>query len=431
MNLFGTDGIRGTYGSTVTDGTAYLLGKSLALLGDECPIVVVCRDTRTSGDKLCGALTAGVYDGGGNVINIGILPTNAVAHFVRKFGADYGVMITASHNPPCDNGLKVFDRYGVKLCSQRQNAVSALMNGLTLPKDKIPHVCEPVFYDIEHIYIEDILRAVCTDLFGLRVALDCCYGACFRVATQVFVGAGADVSALNANPCGNKVNVDCGATHTDVLADFMKRGNFDIGFTFDGDCDRLGVAEGSNIVSNNKVYYAIAKYLAENGELKCGSVVGTILTNGGIEKALSKIGVKLLRSDVGDSNVFDLMARNGLNFGGEESGHYLMSDFATSSDALVNALFVAKIYREKGSLLRYAEECVDIPYLSESIPFTLDNADIARPDRIAETKRRLQRLYPDCRIVIRKSGTENKLRVYIEGNDATKAMAEVAATYGK
>ena len=126
MNLFGTDGIRGTYGSTVTDGTAYLLGKSLALLGDECPIVVVCRDTRTSGDKLCGALTAGVYDGGGNVINIGILPTNAVAHFVRKFGADFGVMITASHNPPTDNGLKVFDRYGVKLCSQRQRAVSAL-----------------------------------------------------------------------------------------------------------------------------------------------------------------------------------------------------------------------------------------------------------------------------------------------------------------
>lgn len=431
MNLFGTDGIRGTYGSTVTDGTAYLLGKSLALLGEDCPIVVVCRDTRTSGDKLCGALTAGVYDGGGNVINIGILPTNAVAHFVRKFGADFGVMITASHNPPTDNGLKVFDRYGVKLCSQRQRAVSALMNGLTLPSDKLPRVCEPIFYDIDNIYTEDVLRAVCTDLGGLRVALDCCYGACFRVATQVFVGAGADVSALNAKPCGSKVNVDCGATHADVLLDYMQRGNFHVGFTFDGDCDRLGVAEGTELVPNNKIYFAIAKYLAENGELKHDTAVGTVLTNGGVETALNKLGVTLLRSDVGDSNVFDMMAHNGLNFGGEESGHYLMSDFATGSDALVNAMFVAKIYRETGSLLRYTEECVDVPYMAESIPFDEQNAEIARPDRLAETRRRLQRLYPDCRIVLRKSGTENKLRVYIEGADAAKAMAEVAATYGK
>jgi len=129
-------------------------------------------------------------------------------------------------------------------------------------------VCEPIFYDIDNIYIEDVLRAVCTDLGGLRVALDCCYGACFRVATQVFVGAGADVSALNAKPCGSKVNVDCGATHADVLVDYMQRGNFHIGFTFDGDCDRLGVAEGTELVPNNKIYYAIAKYLAENGEVE-------------------------------------------------------------------------------------------------------------------------------------------------------------------
>ncbi len=429
MNFFGTDGIRGTYGSTLTDGTAFLLGKSLALLGGDCPIVLICRDTRLSGENLFHALSQGVYAGGGNVINLGILPTNAVGHFVRKMGGDYGVMITASHNVPEDNGLKVFDRYGVKLCPSKQNVVSRMMNSLVTnlpPKGK---VYEPVFYDIENIYCEDILSTVGVDLSGVKVALDCCYGASYKVARMVFAKAHALVTAFCNKNNGKLINVNCGATHTEYLQ--SKMSDFDLGFAFDGDADRLAVFERNQHVSNNKVFFAIAKYLKEKKLLQKGAVCGTVLTNGGVEAALNGMGVQLFRSDVGDTNVFDLMVKQGLTFGGEESGHYLLCDFATSSDALINALFVGKIFKEKGSIFEYAKECVDIPYFTANLPITDDNERLASSNSLQSTARRVSSLYPNCRVVLRKSGTENKVRAYAEGDDAKRAIDCVVATFAQ
>ncbi len=430
MNFFGTDGIRGTYGSTLKDSTAFLLGKSLALLG-ECPIIVVARDTRLSGDNLFTALAQGVYSGGGNVINLGILPTNAVGHFVRKLGGDYGVMITASHNQPQDNGLKVFDRYGVKLCTSKQIAVSRMMSNLMSERASENKIYEPVFYDIENIYADDVLKAVNVKLPFVKIALDCCYGAAYRVAPLVFSKAGADVVAYCNQSNGGAINVDCGATHTEFLQQKMQTNGCALGFSFDGDADRLAVFEGAELVSNNRVFYAFAKYLKEKNRLHNNAVCGTVLTNGGVEQALGTLGVKLVRSAVGDANVFDKMVELSLSLGGEESGHYLVSDYATSSDAVVNALLVCKITAEKGSLLNYTVECVDKPFASASIPITRANSRLTTEHSLATTANRITALYPTCRIVLRRSGTENAVRAYLEGEQASVALKEVVATFAK
>ena len=337
-------------------------------------------------------------------------------------------MITASHNPPNDNGLKVFDRYGVKLCSAKQKVVSAMMSGQDVSNFAPQTTFEPVFYDIQNIYAEDVTRGLDVNLEGLRIALDCCYGASYRVATKVFERVGASVTPFCDTLCGDKINVNCGATHTEFLQSKLVGGNYQLGFAFDGDCDRVAVFEGEKFVPNNKVFYAICKYLKEKGTLKKDTVVGTVLTNGGVERALKNIGIALLRSDVGDTNVFNLMAKNGLNFGGEESGHYLMTDYATTADGIINALFVAKIYREKGSIFQYARECADLPYLSKSIPLTDKNTSLATEQSLQQIVEQLKQLYPDCRMVLRKSGTEPKIRAYIEGENSFSAMQNVVAT---
>ncbi|MCH5156865.1 MAG: hypothetical protein J1G02_03190 [Clostridiales bacterium] len=430
MNYFGTDGIRGTYGSTLKDSTAFLLGKSLASLGD-CPIIVIARDTRLSGDNLFTALAQGVYSGGGNVINLGILPTNSVGHFVRKLGGDYGVMITASHNPPGDNGLKVFDRYGVKLCESKQIVVSRMMDGLRNERAETNKIYEPVFYDIENIYCDDMLRAVDVKLPLVKIALDCCYGASYKVAPLAFTKAGASVTAFCNQNNGASVNVGCGATNPQFLLEKLKDGDYQLGFAFDGDADRLAVFEGTELVPSNRVFYAFAKYLHEKKALHKATACGTVLTNGGVELALGKLGITLVRSNVGDTNVFNKMVEESLNFGGEESGHYLLCDYATSSDAIVNALFVCKIYAEKGSLLDYTAECCDKPCASVSIPITRSNQRLTTNQSLTSTVSRISMLYPDCRVVLRRSGTENAVRAYLEGERATEAMAEVVATFAQ
>lgn len=431
MNYFGTDGIRGTFGSTLTTSTAFLLGESLALL-NECPIIVIARDTRVSGEELFSALAKGVYLKGGNVINLGVLPTNAVGHFVRKMGGDYGVMITASHNPPQDNGLKVFDRYGVKLCASKQLVVSRMMSSLKNEEMSSGKVYEPIFYDIENIYCDDVLKALGKpNLSGLSVALDCCYGSSYKVAPLAFSQSKANVSAFCNSCAGSKINVDCGATHPEFLQEKLKSGKYQLGFAFDGDADRLAVFEGKEFVPNNRVFYAYAKYLFESGRLAKNTVCGTTLTNGGVEQALTKLGISLVRSDVGDVNVFNKMVEHSLTFGGEESGHYLLCDYATSSDAIVNALVISKIFMEKGSILAYTAECVDKPYATINVSLTDNNISLASEQSLKMLSSRLKKLYPNCRAVLRKSGTENKVRAYLEGEDVEEAKKCVAATFAQ
>lgn len=204
---------------------------------------------------------------------------------------------------------------------------------------------------------------------------------------MLFSRAKANVTVFCNRNNGKLINRNCGATNTSFLLEKMKQGDYSLGFALDGDADRLAVVENNVVVPNSKVFFAMARYLSEKGRLRNNTVCGTVLTNGGVESALNGLGIRLLRSDVGDTNVFNTMVKEGLNFGGEQSGHYLLCDYTTSSDALINALFLCKIYREKGSLLKYASQCVEITSVSKNIPHDGKQHCAVRRRQIAKHRR--------------------------------------------
>ncbi len=417
MNLFGTDGIRGIYGADLTISLTYSLGMAL-LSRQKGGIVVVGRDTRMSGEALAEGFIRGINDNGGQVINLGIVPTNAVAHYVRRIGADYGVMISASHNPPNYNGLKLFDRYGVKICAQKQAEISEFLrdNKVELPMFSVE---TPTFKGADDIYMEDIKKLFPTSLKGIKIALDCCYGSAYKLAKEIFLALEATLIVYCDFNRGDMINVGCGATNTDFLQKLMKANGCELGFAFDGDADRIAVFEKTEILHPDRIFYAFAKYFKEKGRLNKNTVVGTILTDTGLEKCLNKLDITLLRTDVGDSKIYEMMTKNGLNVGGENSGHYILSDYATCSDAIINALLVSEIYIKHGSLLEYTKEYK--PYKSQSLNISVkENAmeEIKKSDKLEEIKSHFALKFPNLKLVLRLSGTEPKIRIYVEGRSA-------------
>lgn len=426
MNLFGTDGIRGKYGEELTKETAYALGSVLAQEQNQA-IVVIGRDTRTSGSELLSALSKGVYDYGGQVLNMGIVPTNAVAHYVLKTGADFGVMISASHNPPDYNGLKVFDKYGVKICASKQHEFSQ-----KILQTNVVLSCRDTYVSLfegsEESYIQYIKSNIQTDLRGLKIAVDCCYGSAYKVGKEIFAQYGADVVAYCNFDKGELINVDCGATVPSFLKRQMLSNGCQLGFAFDGDADRVAVFEGETLLSPDNIFFAYAKYFYQLGQLNKNTVVGTIMTDTGLEKSLKKLGVNMIRTDVGDSNIYDKMIKEGFVLGGENSGHYLLSNYATGSDALINALLIAKIFKEKGSLLAFTAEYK--PYYNASKNILVEKSvfnTIRDNDSLCQTRRQFAEKYPTLRLVARLSGTEPKIRIYVEGKN--KSTVESGMTF--
>ncbi len=424
MNYFGTDGIRGQYGSVVTCEVAYRLG---AVLGGDGHIVLIARDTRVSGSALLEACTRGVLASGGTVINLGILPTNAVGHFIKKFGGTFGVMISASHNPPQDNGLKVFDNSGNKISLYTQMDISMSMDRVHYVEDNTP-CYEPVFHDIDNMYCQDIAQCADTDLRGLSVAVDCGYGASYRVAPMLFRMCGANTVAYCNRDMGDSINVNCGATYIEALRGHMMNNNCHLGFAMDGDSDRLAVVEGTTVLDNNAVLLALARYLYERGELTHNTVVGTTLTNSGLEEALSNIGITLIRSEVGDANIARLMSDKGCALGGEDSGHYILPRYATTSDALLVALILCKIYREHGSLIQYSSCYTPINSISMDIDLGAVAASFATGRELAMLASSINNNYHNSRVVLRPSGTEPKIRCYIEGEHCQEIAHLISAT---
>ncbi len=416
MNFFGTDGIRGTYGSTIFDRTAFLLGKAFAI-HTENPLVVVARDTRVSGKALVSALASGVYSERGNVIDIGILPTNAVSHFVRKYGANFGVMVSASHNPPVDNGLKVFDKYGIKLCTNMQQRLSQIM-ATTKPRHLSQCDVDGVDRCARDNYVGFLLSQLTVDMDGMPIYIDCAHGAGCTVAKAVFDGINAQPTCFFDTACGEQINVNCGATNPQVLASLCQKDGVKLGFCLDGDADRLVVIEDGKVVDGNQLLFAFAKYMAETCTLQHNTVVGTVVTNGGLDAALETVGCNLLRSPVGDANVFQLMKQSGATLGGEDSGHVIFGNSQTGSDALLTALWTCKIYAEKGSIFAYSNAYVPLSTAKTSLPVSA-NVNL---DSVSE---RIGKLYPACRIVLRKSGTESVVRAYVEGESCQNALADI------
>ena len=420
MKYFGTDGIRGKYGEKLDAELAYKTGKALCQYFG-AGNYVVGRDTRVSGSALEKALVEGITEMGGNAVLLGILPTPAVAHLAVSTGARCGVMISASHNPPEYNGIKVFDCNGIKLTSEQENSIEYYIDNPPLYDGA--RGTEQNYVAARKKYIDFLTSTADADFSGLKVWLDCAYGASATVAKQVFESLGATVMVDNSSLRGEKINSGCGALHPDYVARSMEGTDCRLGFAFDGDADRLAVVMDGEVVDGDTVLYNIGKSIP----LKDNVVVGTVLNNLALEKALMKEGKKLLRTPVGDKHICDLMYRSGYNLGGEQSGHYIVYPAATTGDGILSAIFLTKALFRDGEL-HPVEKLSLVP--QKAI------AEYARPEIMYDKwiKQLLeeseQKLAGNGRIIMRMSGTEPKVRVMVESEDGA-LVDEILAAFKK
>jgi len=437
--LFGTDGIRGLANTPpLTTELAFRLGRQLvATLIQHDPTkktrLVVGRDTRLSGPMLEGALVSGALSAGGDVYAVGVLPTPAIAFLTRRLEAHGGVVLSASHNSFEDNGIKIFSSEGSKFPDAWEEEIEGRLNG----PDTAPW---PTGVDIGRLVVHEAAeadyiahaRAACPhDLRHLRIVLDCAHGATYRVAPEIFRRLGADVRVLNASPDGQNINRGVGAMHPEGLQKEVLRSGAQLGLAFDGDGDRLiSVDEAGQIRDGDYALAICGRHLAARGQLKGGTVVTTVMANLALDRTLTKAGIGLAKVAVGDRYVLEEMLRIGANLGGEQSGHLLFLDHATTGDGIVSALQLIGVMRESGASLGELAQCL------VKFPQVLVNVRVkSKPPvgSIPDLAERVQVLEAEMngagRILLRYSGTESLLRVMIEGEEQARIehMAEELA----
>ncbi len=428
--FFGTDGVRGRVGEEPINPDmvmrlGYAAGRVLATQGHdvlhgERPTVLIGKDTRISGYMLESALQAGLTAAGVDVRLTGPMPTPGVAYLTRALRLQAGVVISASHNPYEDNGIKFFSAQGTKLPDDVELAIEEAMESpiRTEPSKNLGRVKR--VDDAAGRYIEFCKSTFPNDLDlrGMRIVVDCANGAGYHVAPHVFHELGADVIAIGNEPNGTNINKECGATHAEAMARAVRKHRADVGVALDGDGDRLMMADAAGeIMDGDKLIYAIARYRKELG-LLAGGVVGTLMTNLGTEMAIKALGCNFLRAKVGDRYVLELLQQNGWQLGGESSGHILCLDKHTTGDGIVSALQVLAALRGSGrSLADYTRECPVYPQLLLNVRvakgFKLDGQK-AIGEAVAEVEAELG---DTGRVVLRPSGTEPLIRVMVEGRD--------------
>jgi phosphoglucosamine mutase len=444
--LFGTDGIRGPANTgAMTPEVAFRIGAAVTYQASKrvkhAPRIVIGKDTRVSGYLFEAALAAGVCALGGRVMLSGPLPTPAIAHLTTSMRADAGVVISASHNPFEDNGIKIFASDGFKLPDEAEFEIEQLIESNVLdqnrPRGKQVGRAERLD-DAPGRYVAYVKQTFPADLTleGLRIVVDGAHGAAYRVAPSVLQELGADVIAIGVRPDGQNINRRCGATHPETCSHEVLRKKAHLGICLDGDADRLIIVdERGQVVDGDAVMALCATRLLRTGRLKKSTVVSTVMSNLGLERALKKEGGKLLRCAVGDRYVVDAMRKESLNFGGEQSGHLIFLDHATTGDGLVAALQVlaisAREQRSIGELTDHAIERVPQVLVNATFPTrkALDDMPLTqRAIRDAERK-----LGANGRVLVRWSGTEAKLRIMIEGpsRDRIKQMADSIAAEAK
>lgn len=406
---FGTDGIRGKYGEKLDEALAYKTGLALGEYFGAGKFAVG-RDTRVSGEELERGLVKGITDAGGEAVLLGILPTPAVAALTIKYGAKCGVMISASHNPPEYNGIKVFDRNGVKLTEEQEGSVEYYIDNAPDVRGG-GKVTTKSGGKLE--YVDYVVKTVNADFRGLKVWLDCGYGAASTVAEEAFRRSGATVNVDNCSLRGEKINSGCGALHPDYVRNSMKGTDCRLGFAFDGDADRLAVVTDGEILDGDTVLYNIQKGM----DINRGTVVGTVLNNLALEKRLERDGRRLVRTPVGDKYICDLMFREGYNVGGEQSGHYIVYPAATTGDGIMTAMFFAKSLYKDGKL--EAPEKLDL-VPQKAIAEYADPSIMFDPKLRKLTEKAENELGGNGRIIVRYSGTEPKIRVMVEATDPEK-----------
>lgn len=425
--MFGTDGVRGIANTELTSEIAYGLGRAGAYVlteGTHKPKILVAKDTRISGDMLEAALVSGILSVGAEAVILGVVPTPAVAHLIREYNADAGIMISASHNPVEYNGIKFFDNKGYKLPDELEDEIQRVIeSGFEGVPSPTGHNLGRSHIEIAAIdeYIDYAKSTIPVDLKGLRVALDCANGACYNAAVKAFRELGAEVYVINDNPDGTNINEKCGSTHPEELQEYVVKKKCDLGFAFDGDADRcLAVDEKGNLINGDFILMLCAKYLKDLGKLKNDTLVVTVMSNLGLDIASKKENIKTIKTKVGDRYVLEEMVKDGYVLGGEQSGHIIFLDYNTTGDGLVTALQVAAIRKRSGkSLSELAGIMKELPQVlvNAKVPNDKKNIYLEDEEIVNEIKRIEETLDGVGRVLIRPSGTEPLVRVMLEGED--------------
>jgi phosphoglucosamine mutase len=425
--LFGTDGVRGRANSyPMTAEMALKLGAAAGRYfrreGSAAHRVVIGKDTRLSGYMLENALTAGLTSTGMNVLLLGPVPTPAVGFLTRSMRADLGVMISASHNPHQDNGIKFFGPDGFKLSDEAEAEIEAIVAGDITPAEPSLIGRARRIEDGRGRYQEFVKTTFPAGLRldGLKVVIDCAHGAAYKAAPEVLWELGAEVIAVGVSPNGTNINDHVGSTHTKAAADAIVAHGAHLGISLDGDADRVMILdETGRVADGDQIMALLASRWAEEGRLKGGTLVATVMSNLGLERFLTQRGLRLERTAVGDRYVVEAMRRGGWNLGGEQSGHIVMTDYATTGDGLIAGLqFLAEMARTGQPASRLVDQFQTVPQLLQNIRFPAGSTPLASLKVQATIAANEQRIAGKGRILIRKSGTEPLIRVMAECEDA-------------
>lgn len=436
--LFGTDGVRGLANKELGPELAFKLGRAGAyILSREAGSrsIVVGRDTRASGEMLEAAVVAGILSAGANALLLGVIPTPAVAYLTRTLGAAGGVVISASHNPAPDNGIKFFAADGYKLPDATEEIierfVSGEMSGIPSPVGAEIGRAIPAD-DAAERYIAHALSVGPRGAEGLRIAVDCAHGAAYDLAPRILSTLGADVVTLGVEPDGLNINDGCGSTKPQLLQETVLACGADLGLSFDGDADRLiAVDEKGNIVNGDAVILACARYLKAKNSLPLDTVVVTVMSNLGLHRALAASGIKSVVTKVGDRYVLEEMLQTGARLGGEQSGHIIFLDHNTTGDGIVTALVLLRVMQETGrSLGELASDLECYPQLLENVRVYDKERVLKSPLLAAAIKEQESRLAGEGRVLIRASGTEPLIRVMVEARDPEMTLKVVNELVG-
>lgn len=421
---FGTDGVRGEANVELTPELAFKLGRFggyvLSQHETDVPRVFVARDTRISGQMLESALVAGLLSVGIHVYKLGVLATPGVAHLVNAEKASAGVMISASHNPAQDNGIKFFAGDGFKLDDALEAEIEALLDAEedTLPRPSAQGLGDVVEYPEGLRKYQQFLVSTGTELEGMKVALDTANGAAATSARQIFADLGADLTVIAENPDGLNINEGVGSTHPEKLQELVKETGSQIGLAFDGDSDRLiAVDENGDLVDGDRIMYIIGKYLADRGLLAKNTIVTTVMSNLGFHKALDREGIEKAVTAVGDRYVVEEMRKEGYNIGGEQSGHVILMDYNTTGDGQLTAVQLTKIMKETGKTLsELAAEVTIFPQklVNIRVENSMKDKSMEVPAIAAIIEKMEAKMAGNGRILVRPSGTEPLLRVMAE-----------------
>lgn len=430
---FGTDGIRGKANLDLTPETALRLGRAaVRAFGKKDCRIVVGRDTRVSGEMLEDALSAGIMAEGASILRAGVIPTPAIAFLTEELDADAGVVISASHNPFEDNGIKFFGPGGIKLPDETEKGIETEFEELENSGSTGGPVGSYRFLsDAEEVYLRHLLSCATLDLSGYRVALDCANGASYRVCPRVFREFGAEVEVLGDSPDGRNINRDCGSTHLGPLVELVRDWGADLGFAMDGDADRcICVDETGEVRDGDYVMAIAAGYLKEQGLLHPPLVVSTVMSNLGLSKALSKMGIESVTTRVGDRYVLEEMIKTGALIGGEQSGHIIFGEHGSTGDGTLTSIMVAAIVQDAGkSLSELADVMQKYPQVLVNVKAKTGRRlepDMAVWDTIGK---REEELDGEGRILVRSSGTEPVERVMVEAasdEEASRIAGEIA-----